>query len=346
MFRFDIKRRYVLLLKAYFDDSGTHSTSKVVCWAGFMAAEEEWAPFEQEWAALLKREGLKSFHMFDVHNAVGQCEGWNRARSDMVIHDFRQVICARDVLGIASVVRTDDWNEVIGADEWLTKRLVSPSQLALEHVIQQAVHWAQRRAEVGVDPEKVAMFFDLRQEDVVAGLDAAALYREDHPWRQWFNGAAFVNMRDTLPLQAADMLAWETYRLETSRQRKGSEPELRAHLHAMLRDLPIHGQYYDKDALRDLAGQIIRREQLDLMKPQGSDPSKGWLTTLEKDKLYRIWDTLGESMPHRWFELATSTLNESDRNAARAEFLSQLEAFKYLRERSQPPQTETETGQV
>jgi len=39
------------------------------------------------------------------------------------------------------------------------------------------------------------------------------------------HGAAFVSMKDTLPLQAADMLAWETYAAGVGAPSSGSEPK-------------------------------------------------------------------------------------------------------------------------
>jgi hypothetical protein len=323
---YDISRRQILVLKAYFDDSGTHDSSKAVVWAGFMATEDQWTAFEDKWTALLKREGLKTFHMTEVHNCLGQCLDWSRARSDSVIHDFRQVIAEMDVVGIGSVVRTDDWAEVVAPHPWLVERLVSPIHLAWEHTVQQALHWAQRRAEAGMPPEKVAMIFDLKQSEAARCIDVEGMYRKDQPWFDWFNGAAFFAMQDHLPLQAADMLAWETYTLEKERHSQGGEPDLRPHFKAMIRDVPLHGQFYDSEALRTLVSQIATRERPDLMRPQGSVPEKGWLTMAQKHKLLRGIDDLdGKGVDY--VERTVAGLPENERQEARVlieDYIEQL----------------------
>jgi len=269
--------RHVLVLKAYFDDSGTHAGSPAVIWAGFMAHVDEWTDLEHEWSALLQREGLTHMHMADLANSRGQFDLWGEARRDALTHEFRQIIQARNIIGIGAVVRTDAWAEVV-AGTWLEKRLHSPVLFAFEHAIQQALHWAQAAdLQTGIS-EKIDFVFDLREQDAAKGLDLANRYGEAGPWAPWFKSAIFLRMREAIPLQAADMLAFETYRLEASR-RSGAgagADKLRAHMKALLEGVPIYGQYYDADALRILEGQIAQVERPDLLAPHQTPPPPPW----------------------------------------------------------------------
>ena len=50
------------MLKAYFDDSGTHNGSAVIAAGGFVAKAEEWDVFEREWSEMLEVEEIGWFH--------------------------------------------------------------------------------------------------------------------------------------------------------------------------------------------------------------------------------------------------------------------------------------------
>jgi hypothetical protein len=257
--------RHIVVLKAYFDDSGTHAGSPAVIWAGFMAHIDEWTTLEDEWLALLRREKLTHMHMADLANSRGQFDLWSEARRDALTYEFRQIIQARNIIGIGAVVRSAAWTEVI-AGTWLEDRLYSPVLFAFEHAIQQALHWAEAaNLQTGIS-EKIDFVFDLREQDAAKGLKLANSYGEAEQWAPWFRGAKFMKMREVIPLQAADMLAFETYRLEDSRK-CGSQDKLRAHMKALLEGVPIYGQYYDANALRTLGRQITERERPDLLSP-------------------------------------------------------------------------------
>lgn len=267
MFRFNQPIRRLLVLRAYFDDSGTHGDSSAVVWAGFMGTDTEWTEFEKDWAVLLTREGLDTFHMWDLSHVDGQCQSieWTQGRRDFVIREFREVLARRNIVGIGAVVRLDDWNEVVQKGSWLEQRLGSPNYFAFEKAIQIALGLAQSAAAVSGLAEKVSFFFDMREQEAVKNWDIAKQYSEEARWAPWYQGIAFVSMKDTLPLQAADMLAYETYQLEVDRSEQGSSAALRAHMQALLRAVPAHGTYHDAQALRILVRDIYEHERPDLL---------------------------------------------------------------------------------
>ena len=260
------QRRLIVVLRAYFDDSGTHAGSKVLVLAGFMGSPDEWSKFEDEWADILKKEGIKSFHARDFHGGYGQCKDWPLTRRELVRGDLRRVLAARNIIGIGATVRVDDWES--SASPAIKDRYISPLYLAFEHCIQQTLHWAQCATDQQTgEIEKVSFFFDSFNREVARCFDIGKAY--EHGWirSDWFEGIAFGQTDRMLPLQAADMLAHETYRLEHGRLTSGTEPTLSPHLKALLEDLPIHGQYYDREALTILASQMVHRQPHDLLVP-------------------------------------------------------------------------------
>lgn len=268
----DPKRRAIVVLKAYFDDSGTHAGSKVVVWAGFMASSDEWAQFEVDCAALFKTHHISHFHAVEVEHNMGEFRDrrhWNEARRDLLGGDFRRLIAARNIIGIGAAVRVDAWEKI--ATQGMIARFVNPIYLAFEHCMQITLHWAEQATiqQTGV-VEKVAFFFDSREGEAARCHDIASNFDGRWTRSEWYEGLSFVKMRSTFPLQAADMLAYETYQLEAARILTKGESKLRHHLEWMLRDIPIHGQYYDEDALTTLRDMVVAKDgPVNLLAPQG-----------------------------------------------------------------------------
>lgn len=58
-------RRYVAVLWAYLDESGTHKGAPVLNVAGYLGSEQEWHKFEKEWSPKLKKANVPYFHATD-----------------------------------------------------------------------------------------------------------------------------------------------------------------------------------------------------------------------------------------------------------------------------------------
>jgi hypothetical protein len=58
-----------VILRAYFDDSGTHTNSEVTVMGGLIGTVEQWERFERHWAAKLERplEGEPPLKMVHLH---------------------------------------------------------------------------------------------------------------------------------------------------------------------------------------------------------------------------------------------------------------------------------------
>src|ERR1700730_2485527 len=82
----------IIVLSAYFDDSGTNGDSEIVVMAGFIGTAEQWKPFDEAWAAkltepLLGKPTLSRFHMANCMARNGALFGYSEADRNAVIHD-------------------------------------------------------------------------------------------------------------------------------------------------------------------------------------------------------------------------------------------------------------------
>jgi hypothetical protein len=70
------EQRFVVILHVYLDDSGTHDTSKAVAVGGAVSTAEGWEQFEAEWKEALDGWGLSMFHMREFSHKRGQFDNW------------------------------------------------------------------------------------------------------------------------------------------------------------------------------------------------------------------------------------------------------------------------------
>lgn len=66
--RLDLSEELILAMtyNVVFDESGKHSDSDIVIFAGFVATAERWSEFGMEWNALLRKKELNWLHMVDA----------------------------------------------------------------------------------------------------------------------------------------------------------------------------------------------------------------------------------------------------------------------------------------
>jgi hypothetical protein len=106
------------MLAAYFDDSGTHDSSRVVVWGGFIATAEKWAAFDVAWRAKLKeplpgKPNLRKFALSKCQALDGEFKNYTRAESALVQNEFRQIIVDHELLGVAYAIDRLTWDRIV-----------------------------------------------------------------------------------------------------------------------------------------------------------------------------------------------------------------------------------------
>lgn len=198
----------------YFDESGTHADPKVFTLAGFVAAEDAWAAFEPRWQAVLHSEGIKVFHMVDFAQRRGEFEtGWkdeNRRRS--FLGRLLDVIIEARPHGFTFSVFIPDYGEVFAsavANAPDGDLLSEPYVFCLQGCMQAI---AAKVESILLPSEKVSLIFD--RNKAIAGMaknahDDLLIGREWDPI--FYKGVDFKDKADFIPLQAADILAYESH---------------------------------------------------------------------------------------------------------------------------------------
>jgi hypothetical protein len=206
---YERRRRPILVMEAYIDDSGK-GNPPVFLLAGFLSRAEQWEDFSEKWVdALRGSPKLDYFKMSEAAAFEGQFRGWNEEDRDARLAELVGIIKDHVLLGVSSVVYHRDYDEII--KDKLSKETDNPYWFMYHAIMETTYRWD---IENGIK-EKVNFIFDeqFKQSDIVQG--AWSIYYEQAPthFKELF-GERPVHKNDvgTWPLQAADMLAWHIRR--------------------------------------------------------------------------------------------------------------------------------------
>jgi Protein of unknown function (DUF3800) len=200
----------MLMLAAFFDDSGTHDASEVVVWGGFLGTAEQWVDFDKAWQRKMARPlpgkaPLVKFGLADCERHRGEFLEYSTAESDLLQNECRELIIRSGVIGLAWAVERSVWD-----------RLASPAALELFGDAETVCFSAcfngaiERAKELFPNDLMLSLHFDRGRKS--PKLDAIV----DQVTKNYRGAPAIVNIsfnpvKEFTPLQAADIIATENY---------------------------------------------------------------------------------------------------------------------------------------
>jgi hypothetical protein len=223
------------VLTGYFDDSGTHGNATVLLMGGLVGNESQWTAFELGWKPLLanptgNRGPIRRFHAYELEHALGDFSGWNRADKDNAFFNFRKVIIDSGLRGYVMAVEIAPWDEHIKGP--IRTVFGDAERFCVIQCIMKTTALA-----LALDPNGTLNFvFDNRPESTEANQRVFKIFLtfnqsalDELPQ---LRDMAFSDSTSTLPLQGADLIAYEYYVLTDALVRRvngGNPVEARAH---------------------------------------------------------------------------------------------------------------------
>lgn len=203
------ERGLLVMLRAYFDDSGTHRSSDVILIGGLVGTINQWDQFEAQWAAKLAeplpgKPPLRRFHLSECNACDGDFGSYNRAESDAVIHDFRQIIIDTALIGAAFAIDRRAWDQFI-VGNYLRRRFGNAVDACVERCLSECMAIAGPHPQGDV----VSVWFDRSIKSPRAQEIADRFMRP--LMRPRISTVLFGSVVDLLPLQGADIVATESY---------------------------------------------------------------------------------------------------------------------------------------
>lgn len=210
--------RAVLMLRAYFDESG-HSRDpreSVIAIGGCIASLEEWTKFETDWDELLVTFRLDWAHAVDLQQFDKQFLDWDEYRRRQFQKSALNIMNQHIVQYIGAVLPLDEYKALTDRQK---QECPDPYYLCF----QDCVHAAGIEAEDYGPAEKVEVVFaenvEMGGKTTTAKMgedqDEGLAYRcyrackRDLPIRERLGPITFDNPRNLFPLQAADIVAYE-----------------------------------------------------------------------------------------------------------------------------------------
>ena len=250
----------IAMLSAYFDDSGTHDDSDVVVYGGLIADDALWTRFEADWKAKLAaplpgKPPLKRFHMSHCMAQRGEFEFYSKPESVRVANEFTDIIIASGVSGYGCAVHRQDWTAMVtGAVE---RVLGDVERQCVTNCILRSLRWARENS----SERRLALIFDNRPHRREANERIFSIYQ-----RNFLGGdsgppepsIAFENSTAFLPLQGADVVAWEIYQRGKEWFKSGPETEVRPNFQRLLDTGRIKAQIAHREVIENIVAKVSR----------------------------------------------------------------------------------------
>jgi len=195
------------MLTAYFDDSGTSPTDPVAVVAGYLASARMWNRFNEQWESLLRKYEITKVHRAELENFKGEFANWKPARRTEFVKKAHAIIRRCTYVGVGLALIKDDLKDEIPKD----------TALAQFEIFSWCAHGCLAGIRSWCDDKKhqehVEYVFEAGTEGqnqfhrTMEVLYKDSLTRAQNRIQGWsFQG------KETAPLQAADIIAYEFYK--------------------------------------------------------------------------------------------------------------------------------------
>jgi hypothetical protein len=241
-----------VILRAYFDDSGTHADSDVVVMGGLIGTAGQWEDFERQWTQKLKcplsnKPPLKRFHLSACNARKGEFASYSYAEQDAVIRDFREIIINAKLTSTASAIDRKAWDELVVGR--YREVLGNPMPICFLNCVDEIVRFAEPQ----IHGHQISIVFD-------QGIYSGDLQKivDQYTHRPPVVSITFGKVQEILALQGADIVATENY-WHALRWRHDNNALPRPHLKHFLDNMLYQSRLLDREAIE----MELRRRGLD-----------------------------------------------------------------------------------
>ncbi len=198
---------YVHSLRAFIDDSGSGGDSPWFVLAGYVGTCEAWDAFDEPWLAALKEPPrLKYFKSSEAESLKFEFAGFTKEQRNQRIDSLIEVIGKHALRAMYVRVKQQDYNEVI--KPYIPERWDNAYYFLFTGIIA-ASTTAEKYAGTS---RPIEFFFDNANR---LKAPSRKLYGQVSDLPQFGNRVIDIHYEDEkefLPLQAADLLAWQIRR--------------------------------------------------------------------------------------------------------------------------------------
>jgi hypothetical protein len=246
----------VQLIEAYFDESGSHEGSPVLCVAGYIIEKDACVKLDSDWAEVLEKFKLPFFRMSSCAHGTKPFDVL--AKPERIEVEKQLIAITRQSIsyGIAITVEPKTFEKIIPASPE-----IGSAYSVLAHACLTAVKsWANETQYAG----DIAYFFESGHKSqseanaIMERLFRIPKLRADHRYASH----TFADKQKVRALQAADFIAWQWF---TDHKRRMERKKLQARRDCYELMKPrddgtplFHALHYEEHMLRKIAGVVLR----------------------------------------------------------------------------------------
>jgi hypothetical protein len=200
--------RILFPVQFYFDESGIHAGSPALILAGYAAPTAQWLKFEERWKIALAGAGVSCFHMSEFESRLGEFQGWSNPKRIAFLSNLIDIINDTAVYGLCCALSMDDYREAVPED----LRRFDP-RFAYLLCFAECLTWLPEILEGAPPKETVNLIFDGNDQYVPTLYRMFMRFKRALVDPQWLMGTlSGASKQDMIPLQSADILAYEMYK--------------------------------------------------------------------------------------------------------------------------------------
>jgi hypothetical protein len=194
--------------------------------------------------------------MFECQNSLGEFSGWSRTATDFLVHELGDIVLRCGLYSNGAAISRRDWDDLVKGD--LRTALGDAEGYSMRLAFVRATKWAR---EIAFQNE-MEFVFDRKKEREKEGkriFDLFQRYAEIEQVGPAPVSVAFSDSYRILPLQAADMFAWEQY--QYARDFLKSNGTMRVARRRQLQRLSKGGKVTIGIALRSAIEKMVAMEE-------------------------------------------------------------------------------------
>jgi hypothetical protein len=200
-----ITEKFMWTLEAYFDETGHGSDIKtqILGIAGCLTASELWRKIEKQWENALREENLPYFHMREYAHSQGVFKTWkgdeNRRRK--IYGKLWEIISNAGIMPLGCFVQLNEFKqELQGQEHHVLKDAYYLCYMGCLRITEQLLDFQQ--------VAQISTYFDDKKDSRTEASNIFNILKPRYKGRIPF--PEFRNMRNSPPLQIADIIAYES----------------------------------------------------------------------------------------------------------------------------------------
>lgn len=195
------------MLAAYFDESGTHDGSSAIVVAGYLSSEERWEDFARAWTDMLRETSLIRWHQVHFAHSVKEYTGWADKKRVESMQRVTKIINETVICGVVCGVDATAFKE-------LSPRFSTPPYAPYAFCAMVCFKHLEKWAAENFHSDPIDCIFESGAQGggEISRMVQDLMSDEDGDKLSFRIGSVrFESKKDVLPVQAADVLAYEFY---------------------------------------------------------------------------------------------------------------------------------------